>query len=830
MNTRAAFNITFKRFLLLFSVLFVLLPSMAMADIVNGNFENGLAGWTVTTHIDNQNDLSINSIGDMLPYGITITPGTAVYSSNTITGASLNSVFSGNYSAKLFSAYGEDDRVDWARIQQTASVPLGMCVLEVYLAMVLSGYHTEQDDPDEDPNVVFNVLGNNGTVLFTRTFSFGEPSLAALLVDGDQVSGQDSGGPFKYLPWTRFEIDLSAFNGQNITIAFTANKCRQSAHFSYGYIDNVRFIACYTPTVTRTVTRTRTPTRTYTPTRTPTRTYTPTFTPTFTVTATPTNTVSKTHTPTFTPTSTVTDTATLTATNTFTPTYTPTRTVTFTRTHTTTLTSTVSRTNTPTVTPTPTFTYTRTFTTTFTATPTFTATRTFTPTYTATPTFTPTSTVTATPTQTYTRTYTRTATLTNTVTNTPTHTMTFTATRTYTPTYTFTPTFTSTPTFTATPTVTATNTFTHTKTVTPTFTQTFTNTATPTGTLTYTSTYTVTPSFTVSMTPTPVNTVPKPGYFISIKVYNEAGEVVRTITQMPSYKGLTEVITNINGNTAANALAFGGLYNIIIPGVGVDGADITASWDARSDSGQFVAAGSYYIRVDQRDTYNRDTDIVLAVSVMRNESYKRMNIYNSAGELVYTHTDYDFVFPPDYMPDPAMVGVNMNVPPLVISKDAGINPVQIRFGSRVDDFMMWDGKNNFGIAVGSGVYQAQIVIKTETLLATFAASSITVLKEGGKFFSGIKVMPNPYKGEGPGMEFRWDTNETGNATLSIYNINGELVRVISEKLEKRSAKWNMLTNEGSQASNGIYVAVLYGESSGGNRDRIKVKAAVNRRQ
>lgn len=830
MNIVKAMSITFKQIFLII-LLLILLPMAAMADIVNGNFENGLTGWTVTTQIDNQNDLSTNSIGDMLPYGITITPGTASYSSNTITGASLNNVFAGNYSAKLFSAYGEDDRVDWARIQQTALVPMGMCVLEVYLAMVLSGYHTEQDDPDEDPNVVFNVLGNNGAVLFTRTFSFGEPSLAALLVDGDQITGQDSGGPFKFLPWTRFEIDLSAFNGQNITIAFTANKCRQSAHFSYGYIDNVRFIACYTPTVTRTVTRTRTPTRTYTRTRTSTRTYTRTITPTFTVTATPTNTVSKTYTPTFTPTFTVTETATFTATKTFTPTFTPTRTVTFTRTHTPTLTSTVSRTSTPTITATPTFTRTRTFTSTVTATPTFTKTRTFTPTYTATPTFTPTFTVTATPTQTYTRTYTRTATHTYTVTNTPTYTMTFTATRTYTPTYTCTPTFTSTPTFTATATFTATYTFTFTRTSTPTFTLTFTQTATPTCTRTYTPTYTATPTFTVTMTPTPVNTVPEPGYLITIKVYNEAGEVVRTIIEMPSYKNLTGVITNINGNVSASTavLGYGDLYNIIMPGIGEGGADVTASWDGRTDAGQYVAAGPYYIRVDQRDTYYRNTDTILAVTVMRNETYIRMNIYNSAGELVYTATDYDFVFPPNYVPGPASVGVNMEVPPLVISKDADLNPVQIRFGSHADDFMLWNGKNNFGIAVSSGVYEVQIIIKTASLLVTIAASSITVLKDNVVFLSNMKAMPNPYKGEGPGMEFSWDTTETGSAAVFIYNINGELVRIIRERLESRRAKWNMMTNEGNQVSDGLYVAVFHGESSGGNRGSLKVKLAVNRR-
>lgn len=829
MNVQYLFNITFKQSLCVIVMILILLPSIAMADILNGNFESGLNGWTVTTHYNVVGSLSTNTIGDTLPYGTTITPGIASYSSNTITGASLDTVFAGNYSAKLFSGYGEDKRVDWTRIQQTASVPMGMCVLEVYLAMVLPGFHTNDGSPNEDPNVVFNVLGNGGAVLFTKTFSFGDKSLAALLVDGNQTTSTASGGPFKFLPWTRFEIDLSAFNGKNITIAFTANKCLATAHFSYAYIDNVRFLSCYTPTITRTSTKTRTPTRTYTPTATPTKTYTPTFTNTFTVTNTPTYTVSKTFTPTYTPSFTVTDTATFTATKTFTPTYTPTFTITFTRTFTPTLSPTVSRTNTPTITDTFTFTSTRTFTPTYTATPTFTNTRTFTPTFTATPTFTPTFTVTATFTDTSTRTYTKTFTPTATVTNTPTYTMTFTATRTITPTYTSTFTYTATSTFTNTKTFTPTYTFTNTRTFTPTFTVTFTQTASPTFSLTSTATYTITQTRSYTTTPTPVNTMPIPGYLIKIRVYNEAGEVVCTIAQIPSYNKMTGVITDTNGVVSASSIGFGGQFNILIPGVGYEGTDVNVSWNAKTDAGQYTASGPYSIRIDEIDTYGRDRDTTIPVTVIRNETYIQLNIFNSAGELVRSITNYDFVFPPNYVPGPAKVGVSMDVPPLIITNKGGISAVEIRFGSSANELMLWDGKNNFGMAVSSGVYETQIVIKTELLLTTIAASNITVLQSDGDFLSNIKAFPNPYDGTGPGIELRWDANEAGNVVINIYNITGELVRVIHEKLENKSAKWDMATSNGNQVSNGLYIAVLQGISSGGYRKKMKVKLAVNRR-
>jgi flagellar hook assembly protein FlgD len=206
-----------------------------------------------------------------------------------------------------------------------------------------------------------------------------------------------------------------------------------------------------------------------------------------------------------------------------------------------------------------------------------------------------------------------------------------------------------------------------------------------------------------------------------------------------------------------------------------------------------------------------------------------MDVYNSAGELVRQVTNYDFVMPPDFTPGPADIGVKMDIPSLVISNKGDPNTVQLRFGSGVEEYMLWDGKNNFGAAVSSGVYEVKIVIKTETLLITVATGSVTVLKQDSVIMTGLKVVPNPFDGTGPGVELRWETGVTGDVTMYIYNIKGELVRATRGRLEATKLMWDTKTAMGGPASNGIYIAVLQGVSYDGNRGSMKAKVAVNRR-
>ncbi|MGD0565962.1 MAG: hypothetical protein ABSA34_01365, partial [Candidatus Goldiibacteriota bacterium] len=267
----------------------------------------------------------------------------------------------------------------------------------------------------------------------------------------------------------------------------------------------------------------------------------------------------------------------------------------------------------------------------------------------------------------------------------------------------------------------------------------------------------------------------------------------------------------------------------IQPGAGPGGADMTTSWDGKTDAGQPAASGTYYLAVDETDTYGHVTDITKTITLIQDSTYIQLNIFNSAGELVRKITDYNFIFPPDFLSGTAALGVIMNVPAVITTKEANLSPVQVMFGSQTGDFMLWDGKNNSGISVSSGVYEMQIVVKTESLLAVVASKSVTVLENNDVFIGEIKALPNPYMGSGNGIEFRWTSNETGNMSITIFNMSGELIRILNTKLENGSMKWDTATASGNLVSNGLYIAVLQGISGGGNIARLKVKVAINRR-
>jgi len=293
-----------------------------------------------------------------------------------------------------------------------------------------------------------------------------------------------------------------------------------------------------TPTSTHTVTPTNTPTFTATPTGTPTFTVTPTGTSTQTVTSTPS------------PTSTVT------------PSNTPT------------FTSSPTGTSTYTVTPTPTFTVTPSNTPSFTDTPIATATGT--PTLTATPTSTPTVTVS------------------------PTYTITSTPTPSASTTPSFTPTASAAETATQTPSGTITSTATATSSYTPTLTPTPIVSPTPTpsvtGTLTITPTFTISPTITptLSNTPTlPPTSTPTPAavFYLGKNRF------------IPGQESLSMKIGLVySGNPQVSIFTLTG-RRVWQRKFGLRGSGYYLfSWDGRNQTGEFVAAGIYYIvlEVDQR--------------------------------------------------------------------------------------------------------------------------------------------------------------------------------------------------------------------------------------
>lgn len=438
---------------------------------------------------------------------------------------------------------------------------------------------------------------------------------------------------------------------------------------------------------------------------------------------------------------------------------------------------------------------------TFTSTPTYTDTRT--PTDTWTQTNTRTNTVTLTYTPTYTPTRTATPTFTNTNENTPTFTPTIT--RTVTPTLTYTLTYTFTVTYT----------FTRTRTATPTYTDTATETNTRTPTLSYTIT------FTPSVTPSPVNYP----YLLTITIYNEAGEIVRVIASEAVSAPVTSVEYYVNGEMNPSVITEGSKLEIRLPRVETPSTFGTGGtsyyWDAINAQSQEVGAGVYYIKIETLDNYGHTTTVIKDITVVRVDEYVELNIFNSAGEIIRSirqkkeiHTD--------------VVTLNSLGDRLIFTKEGG--EVMIKYGNNIGDYIMWDGRNQGGEIVSSGIYEVQVVLKNASSGAVSEASkTVTVLREGKLYIEELKSIPNPYvKGSGGIIRFEWKLQgvEEGEVSIRIYNVAGEIVRRLEGNLTDGKINWDLKTEEKHYASRGIYIAVMDAKNREGYKDKKIIKFAI----
>jgi hypothetical protein len=592
-----------------------------------------------------------------------------------------------------------------------------------------------------------------------------------------------------------------------------------------------------TPTPTSTPTATPTFTSTHTPTRTPTATSTstPSPTPTATHTATSTATTTRTATPTSTASASPTPTATATATPSFTATSTasasptPTSTQTSTSTMTTTRTNTPSSTSTSTSTATPSTTPSYTHTSTLTSGPSSTFTQTPTSTLTITPTSTPSVTLSSTATSSSTSTITETST--ETATSSPSVTLSSTPTLTDTPSVTQTSTDTASATATSTETsaysATFTDTVTATRTETPSSTQTllnsftFTSSTTPSSTATSTQTPVASATSTSSITPSPTDTAtitisptnspsptlsqtptPSAPLLGNVKIYNSAGELVATLYgNLPLYKmpvGLAPQVGAFSPDESGQ-----GILKLL-------GPDVPLIWNGSDDNGQIVDSGIYSVIVQVKDAFGTVTTWSNSLTVLRTDSSTVVEVYNSAGELVWhTHASPS---------SPGMVSLSARE--LVPQSGSGL---KITYGTGSGDFLTWDGRGDLGQALSSGTYLVKVT-QGGTGGKTTTAYSISLLQPNTQVFAWVAAAPNPVpsgtnsvmvslQGAAPGITAWGD----------VYNLAGERVGTLS-LVSGSFLQWNIPTG----AASGVYLLRVSAQDSQGHLKSASVKIALVR--
>lgn len=305
-----------------------------------------------------------------------------------------------------------------------------------------------------------------------------------------------------------------------------------------------------------------------------------------------------------------------------------------------------------------------------------------------------------------------------------------------------------------------------------------------------------------------------------IDIYNEAGEKIKSIGSTLLLNPITDLVLVENSNTTTVYDPKDGSLDIRVPGQGTDGKQyIDFTWDGSNNNGQDIVPGIYYIKMTITDPYGSGTAVVEAVQVVEEEVYTRISIYNSAGELVKRVQ----------VPEVETKVINLQVDDVFYA--GGNSSTTIKYGNT--GTLVWDGTNSMGDLVGSGTYEVVVEEKTADGYDAVASKTITVLDGSGPSAIGqFKIEPNPVVVQGGvvnPMKFAWDGTEPGDVTIKIYNIAGELIKMLGAKVGDGSVQWDLKTSNGYEAASGFYIVVVEDKTDSGKLERKITKLVIIRK-
>jgi len=300
---------------------------------------------------------------------------------------------------------------------------------------------------------------------------------------------------------------------------------------------------------------------------------------------------------------------------------------------------------------------------------------------------------------------------------------------------------------------------------------------------------------------------------------------VRIIASEAVSAPVTSVVYYAKGVTNPEVISSNSEFEIRLPRVETPSTFGNGStsyyWDATNAQSQEIDGGVYYVKIDTKDAYGHITTIIKDITVMRVEEYVELNIYNSAGEIVRSIRE-------EKKTSGGAVTLNELGGKLIFTKEGGEQ--FIKYGNNIGDYIYWDGKNQEGEIVSSGIYEVQVILKNaESGIVSEASKTVTVLREGKVYIEELKAVPNPYvKGSGGIIRFEWTLQgaEAGTVTIRIYNVAGELIKRLEGYLAAGAINWDLKTEDGNDATRGIYIAVMEAKNSEGYKDRKIIKFAI----
>jgi len=247
---------------------------------------------------------------------------------------------------------------------------------------------------------------------------------------------------------------------------------------------------------------------------------------------------------------------------------------------------------------------------------------------------------------------------------------------------------------------------------------------------------------------------------ILVTLYNSAGERVRVL-----YDGGIQFIDPDMELSAPLLITGQAPVTLSVGGAATTGQG-TLSWDGGNDNGQAVSSGSYYFKIETTDSMGTVTALIRSVQVLNIQGQNSLEVFNSAGELVYRRvlgSAFDNAASMRLHEDTMVAGGHKDL------------EVLLRQGGN-DTSLAWHGRNDAGALVNSGTYTMQWVHTSAGGVRQVQSKTFTVLRLPDSSLPGgdFKAAPNPVRGLGP-VAIHFDPAPGLGLHARLYNAAGELV-------------------------------------------------------
>jgi len=312
-------------------------------------------------------------------------------------------------------------------------------------------------------------------------------------------------------------------------------------------------------------------------------------------------------------------------------------------------------------------------------------------------------------------------------------------------------------------------------------------------------------------------------YLIQLSVYNQSGELVKTLATFDMGTAITD-FTIQNGVITTDSQTAEILYQGVTIG----------SWDASTSGGAKVTDGTYFIKIQSTDPFGVATTVTKEVTVNIDRSTLQVAVYNEAGEVVKTFTQQEIqsmfgsgssgdLLPSDFN----VVDAHLSSNSLAVGYANGTNnSLAVTLGSGRS--FTWDGSGDNGQFLVSGTYFINIQSTTQGGNTQQIVMPVHILNNGVNAISGVFLDHNPvHLGQTTLVTFYANTQagQVTGTTVRIYTIAGELLRtnLTSDPSNPTQVKWDL---SGQSIASGTYLAVVEMHSANGLIGRKVLKVQI----